>query len=193
MRHLPLAVLAICAIASPLAAQEAEVPDQIVNADPLVPESTLDEGEALPENPYYDDRSTAAAVIESVYNAINRNEYLRAWSYFDHSQFQGDEAALLADFEAFAQGYAQTDSVQLLVGPETTEGTAGTVYYRIPVAIEATANDGTIESFAGCYTLKLTQPSLQEVPPFAPLVITEGDLVPLEGQIDAILPSACQA
>ena len=150
MRHLPLAVLAICAIASPLAAQEAEVPDQIVNADPLVPESTLDEGEALPENPYYDDRTTAAALIESVYNAINRNEYLRAW-------------------------------------------TAGTVYYRIPVAIEATANDGTIESFAGCYTLKLTQPSLQEVPPFAPLVITEGDLVPLEGQIDAILPSACQA
>ena len=192
MHALPTSVLAAFLVALPLAAQEPDLPEapEVVTQDPLVPESTLDEGEALPENPYYDDRSTAAAVVESLYNAINRSEYLRAWSYFEHDSTL-DQEALTQDFEAFTEGYRNTDNVQLLVGPEITEGAAGTVYYSIPVAIEATNRDGVSETFAGCYTLKLAQPVLQAIPPFQPLAIVEGELEPSEGALETILPSQC--
>lgn len=145
----------------------------------------------VPENPYYDDRSTAASVIESLYNAINRAEYLRAWSYFAVAYVDGDVSAKQADFEQFAEGYAETQSVQVLVGAETSEGATGTIYYNIPVAIEATNTDGSISSFSGCYTLRLTQPSVQEIPPFTPLAIAEGELAPAEGSLEAILPGTC--
>ncbi|TGV49544.1 DUF1176 domain-containing protein, partial [Mesorhizobium sp. M2D.F.Ca.ET.160.01.1.1] len=32
--------------------------------------------------PYIDDRSSADAVIRSLYSAINRHEFARAWGYF---------------------------------------------------------------------------------------------------------------
>lgn len=190
MHPFPPALLAALLITAPLAAQETEAPE-VVTQDPLVPQSTLEAGEELPENPYYDDRSTAAAVVESLYNAINREEYLRAWSYFEHDEALGQEA-LVVDFEGFAAGYEDTETVQLLVGPEITEGAAGTVYYTIPVAIEAVSQDGTSESFAGCYTLRLAQPALQATPPFRPLAIVEGELEPAEGTLEAILPAQCQ-
>ncbi|WMT87752.1 hypothetical protein NO932_03840 [Pelagibacterium sp. 26DY04] len=192
MHVFPASLFTAFLVVLPLAAQEPDLPEapEVVTQDPLVPESTLDEGEALPENPYYDDRSTAAAVVESLYNAINRSEYLRAWSYFDHDAAL-DEEALAQDFEAFAEGYRNTDNVQLLVGPEITEGAAGTVYYSIPVAIEATDRNGASETFAGCYTLKLAQPVLQATPPFRPLAIMEGNLEPSEGALETILPSQC--
>lgn len=189
MHLFPPALLTALLIAAPLAAQETEAPE-VVTQDPLVPESTLDEGEALPENPYYDDRSTAAAAIESLYNAINREEYLRAWSYFEHDDALSGEAQV-ANFEEFAAGYEDTETVQLLVGPETTEGAAGTVYYTIPVAIEAVSRDGTSASFAGCYMLRLAQPALQATPPFRPLAIVEGELEPAEGNLETILPARC--
>lgn len=183
------ALFAALLLASPLAAEETVAPE-VVTQDPLVPESTIDAGEPLPENPYYDDRSTAAAVVESLYNAINRGEYLRAWSYFERDPAL-DEDALVADFEAFAAGYENTENVQLLVGPEITEGAAGTVYYSIPVAIEATDRDGASETFSGCYTLKLAQPSLQATPPFQPMTIVEGELAPSEGALETALPAQC--
>ncbi|HWJ89020.1 MAG TPA: hypothetical protein VNS12_13200 [Pelagibacterium sp.] len=148
--------------------------------------------EPVLDNPYYDDRSTAAAVIESLYNAINRQEYLRAWSYFEHPSEQTDQQALQDDFEAFAAGYENTSSVRLLVGPEITEGAAGTIYYALPVAIEATNSDGALESFAGCYTLRQAQPSVQATPPFRPLAIVKGDLQPAQGPLETILPGICE-
>ena len=35
-----------------------------------------------PEAPYVDDRSSAEAVIRSLYSAINRHEFTRAWGYY---------------------------------------------------------------------------------------------------------------
>lgn len=153
------------------------------------PPGADDLDEPVSDNPYYDDRSTAAAVIESLYNAISRSEYLRAWSYFTHD----DGNDLQADFKAFASGYENTESVQLVVGPEVTEGSAGTIYYTIPAAIEATMTDGTTASFAGCYTLRLAEPAVQAMPPFRPMAITEGKLSAVEGQLEDILPGSCEA
>ncbi|SDG91643.1 hypothetical protein [Pelagibacterium luteolum] len=196
MRLFVLPVLTAC-LAVPAAAQEVltlpipEVQDAPVivleEVLPPAPEST----ETVPENPYYDDRSTSASIIDSLYNAINRQEYLRAWSYFEQAYSDADIEAMQADFDAFAAGYADTQSVDILIGAEITEGTAGTQYSAIPVALAATQRDGSTESFAGCYTLSLPQPGNQATPPFRPLSIVSSELAPAEGALEAILPASC--
>lgn len=134
------------------------------------------------EPPYIDDRSEAAALVRSLYNAINRKEYARAWSYFGESK-------PASTYEDFAEGYARTEAVEVVIGPVTTEGAAGSIYSRIPVAILATAGDGG-RLFAGCYTTRLANPRLQ-APPFQPLHIESGALRPATGTLDEALPAAC--
>jgi hypothetical protein len=141
---------------------------------------------ALAQEPdYLDDRSGPAAIVRSYYNAIARQEYARAWSYY------GDNRSL-ADYPAFAAGYADTAHVEVALGEVTTEGAAGSVYGTVPIAITATATDGSTETFAGCYTTRQLQPALQD-PPFRPIEILEGRLVPAEGPLDAAVPADCPA
>lgn len=136
---------------------------------------------------YRDDRSSGTAVIQSLYNAINRQEYLRAWSYFDSAAEDPT-----ADYEAFKKGYAETASVTLLTGPESSEGAAGSTYYTVPAAIDAMDSSGRHKSYAGCYTLRLAQPTIQDAPPFHPLHIVKGDLHEAEGALTDILPASCE-
>ena len=140
---------------------------------------------ALAQDPpaYLDDRSDPAAIVRSYYNALSRGEYARAWSYY------GD-AKLVADYPAFAAGYAATASVELALGPVATEGAAGSLYGTVPVAIAATAKDGTVTVFAGCYTTRQVQPAIQE-PPFRPLEIVTGHLTPAEAPLAAAVPATC--
>ena len=137
-------------------------------------------GPALAQEPdYLDDRSDPAAIVRSLYNALNRQEYARAWSYFA-------DPKPVADYAAFAAGYAGTTAIDLKVGEVTTEGAAGSLYGAVPVAISATTADGTT-IYAGCYATRQIQPALQE-PPFRPLEITSGTL---RQAAAATPPAAC--
>lgn len=118
---------------------------------------------------YRDDRSTPEAVVTSLYNAIDRHEYLRGWSYFR----EGPDRPGHDSFEA---GYRKTKSVRLKLGKATSEGAAGSVFYTLPVAIEATGTDGRKTVFEGCYELRLVDPSIQATPPFQPMGIVKGTL-----------------
>jgi len=115
---------------------------------------------------FIDDRSSPERVLVSLYNAISRQEYLRAWSYF------GDGAA--PPFETFRDGYRDTAAVELRIGAIASEGTAGSIHSQVPVALRATGTDGTVAVYVGCYRLTQVQPALQEVPPFRPVVIDGG-------------------
>ena len=137
------------------------------------------------EPPFRDDRSDPAAIVASLYDALNRHEYARAWIYF------GDPRPV-ADYAAFVAGYAGTERIALRTGAVTTEGAAGSIYGSVPVAIAATGTDGATRVFAGCYTTRQVQPSIQE-PPFRPLEIVEGALAPVEGPLDSALPTGCPA
>ncbi len=135
------------------------------------------------EAAYVDDRSTATDVIRSLYNAINRGEYLRAWSYFNEPD--------RPDLARFTEGYADTASVRLATGDERPEGTAGTVYWTVPVAIEATRTDGTSAVFAGCYTLSQPNPAAQAMPPFQPIGIRDAALHPADAALHDAIPGDC--
>ena len=117
---------------------------------------------------FRDDRSSPAAVVESLYNAVNRHEYLRAYSYFARDR--------IGDYAAFKAGYADTDHVDLRLGTPVTEGAAGTTYTMLPVVIRATDTEGTQAVFTGCYQLSQVSPSIQDRPPYVPIRIIEGTL-----------------
>jgi hypothetical protein len=135
------------------------------------------------EPDYLDDRSSAEAVVRSLYNAISRHEYARAWGYFG-------EAKPAKDFDAFVKGYADTDSVDVRTGGVAEEGAAGSVFYTVPVAILALDKQGEQKLFAGCYTLRQVNGQIQE-PPFDPIHIEKGALKPATGSLDEAVPEQC--
>ncbi len=131
---------------------------------------------------YLDDRSTPGRLVESLYNAISRKEFARAWGYF--------ATPPAASVEAYAAGFEDTAGVEVTVGTPHEEGAAGSVYYELPVALSAERPDGTYRTFAGCYTVRLVQPANQE-PPFRPMAIERGSLSPTETPYEEALPTRC--
>jgi hypothetical protein len=135
------------------------------------------------EPDYLDDRSDAEAVVKSFYNAINRREFSRAWSYFGESKPS-------ANFESFVTGFEDTKSVRVVTGEPGAEGAAGSTYFNVPVAIAATGADDTERVFAGCYTARLANPQIQELP-FTGLHLERGDLKPTDKPVEEALPKQC--
>jgi hypothetical protein len=134
---------------------------------------------------YLDNRSTPASLIRSLYNAVNRKEYARAYGYFHN-----DPAT--PSFDDFTAGYKTTASVDLAVGKVEQEGAAGSILSRVPVAIRAHMDDGTSKTFAGCYWLRLAQPTIQ-TPPFTPLHIEKAKLSAASGSgaLAGQVPGSC--
>lgn len=130
--------------------------------------------------PYLDDRSTPQSLVRSLYNAINRKEYARAYSYFANPP-----VPTLAEY---AEGYANTQSVTLVVGTPASEGAAGSTFHTLPIAIAASGANEQV--FAGCYTLRLADPQVQG-DGFTPLSIEKGTLTPVAGPIEQALPASC--
>lgn len=132
--------------------------------------------------PYMDDRSTPEAVISSYYNAINRSEYARAYSYF------GKDAA--PEYDGWEMGYADTGHVEVSFGQIAQEGAAGSLYYTLPVQLDVTSTKGAEHRYyAGCYQLRLAQPANQ-TPPFEGIHIESADLRKVEGR-PGFAPAKC--
>ena len=139
-------------------------------------------GPAHGQEAYLDDRSTPAAVVKSLYNAINRGEFARAYSYFAKPP--------APSVDAYAKGYDDTESVVVMTGAPSDEGAAGSIVYRLPVAIEATNLGGQINVFAGCYTLRMANPGMQG-DSFEPLRIERGSLRASQAELSESIPKSC--
>ena len=137
-----------------------------------------------PEAPYIDDRSSADAVVRSLYSAISRHEFTRAWGYF------GDTKPA-KDFDSFVKGYDGTDKVEVETGAVSDEGAAGSIFYNVPVAIRATDKAGGEKVFAGCYTLRQVNAQIQAAPPFDPIHIEKGALKPSTADFEEAVPPSC--
>jgi hypothetical protein len=127
-----------------------------------------DEPTPLSALPYADDRSTPEAVITSYYNAINRAEYARAYSYY------GENAAP-ANYDRWERGYSDTSFVDVGFGETSAEGAAGSVYYSVPVKLDVETTQGQHQYFSGCYVVRLANPAIQGVP-FEPMHIEDATL-----------------
>ena len=99
---------------------------------------------APPTQPAYDKPTSPVDLLASFYNAVNRQEYQRAYTYWETPP---------SSYDDFARGYADTASVQLIVEPPTRiEGAAGNLYAQVPTVLVAAHHDGSQQTFAGCYT-----------------------------------------
>ncbi len=136
---------------------------------------------------YLDNRSDPYSVMESFVNALNRHEYLRAYSYWE-------DGAQKPAFNDFEQGYANTESVVLTVGEITGSAGAGQIYYSVPVTMVATTSSAT-QTFVGCYVLHLGSPSAQATPPYRPLGISQAQVQQVDNGTDTgdLMASACDA
>ncbi len=125
---------------------------------------------------YLDDRSTAVEVLRSLFNAVNRKEYARGYSYWQ---------VPAQPFAQFQQGYQNTAAVDAAFGAPTSDVGAGQIRYRVPVTLKAQTTDGKTQFFTGCYQLHLAQPAIQATPPFQPLGIERALVKPAASETDA--------
>ncbi len=101
----------------------------------------------------HDDREDPVRLLASYYNAVNRKEYERAYSYWENPPSPS--------YEEFVQGYADTASVLLVVRPPTrVEGAAGSQYASIAALLIATHIDGSQHAFVGCFVARRVNPEL---------------------------------
>ena len=168
---------------SPSASAVAQPPSPTASASAIAQPSASPS--TAPASAYLDDRSNAAALISSYYDAINKRQYLRAYSYWETSDS-------LPPYATFAQGFANTTDVRVELGTVGGSAGAGQLYWSVPAAIFSTTTAGA-QSFVGCYTAHLARPELQAAPPFKPLSIQAGQLsaVATAAAARATLSTAC--
>ncbi|MFL5733136.1 MAG: hypothetical protein ACJ78Q_08020 [Chloroflexia bacterium] len=141
--------------------------------------------------PFYEDRTEAVNALKSYYNAINREEYQRAYGYFDGAP--NPPASLAPSYDKFVQGYANTVSVTLAYGKEFVGAAAGSIYDSLPVFLTAKHTDGSTHAFAGCYTLRRTNEGISPNPADLLWRIYSADLseVPANTAPSAALNRSC--
>jgi|GEM_PF-410814 len=134
---------------------------------------------------YIDNRSGPVEVLQSFYNAVNRHEYARAYSYWDPDR--------APNFSQFQQAYEDVVAIQFAVGEVGGDQAAGSVYYNVAAVIVAQTADGDIQTYAACYMLNMSQPALYDDPPVPPLAIETAVIQPVAGGTDQrrLLDQAC--
>jgi len=158
------------------------------SGNPITPAPITNTSDISKTN-YLDDRSDPILVLSSLFNAINRQEYARAYGYWD----QATGASDLPSYTDFKNGYANTKTVAFVAGEVFADAGAGQRYYSVPVVITAQLNNGTQQTFTGCYVLHLSVPSIQATPPFRPLAIRSANIsqVPNTTDTSLIMPQTC--
>ncbi|MCC6457530.1 MAG: hypothetical protein IT328_21415 [Caldilineaceae bacterium] len=135
----------------------------------------------------YENLASPVDLLASYYNAVNRQEYERAYGYWQ---------APPNDYDTFAAGYADTAGVQLIVQPPTRiEGAAGSLYVEIPTVLIAQHNDGSTHTFAGCIVTRKSNLHPPDIPEedvwhLYQALISE---VPNNSAIPTLLAQGCQS
>lgn len=146
---------------------------------------------AQTSNQYLDDRSDPVQVLKSYYNAINLKQYVRAYYYW--RQIGTSATSQPPAYPRFEAGYKDTASVQLTTGKVTDDGAAGSIYYRVPVSLQATLTNHSKHTFVGCYIIKQVNPSVFGVPPFIPMGIYSAQIKEVSNGVNLklLMNSAC--
>lgn len=138
--------------------------------------------------PLFDDRSGVAQAVLAYYNAVNRQEYRRAYGYWE--QPGSGSPSTPPPYDAFVAGYANTASVAVTIGTPSFDAGAGNVWATVPVVLHATIKQGGVDMFAGCYVLHRTQPGIDPRPDAALWKLNRAaiDVAPAHSSPAALLP-----
>lgn len=106
-------------------------------------------------NPPQDMRDPAT-LLSAYVDAINRREFGRAYTYWNHLGQNSGQS-----FSQFRQGFADTAQVAIQLGQAQLQGAAGSSYADVPALIVARQAGGSTQTYCGTYTLRRLN-----VPPF---------------------------
>ena len=167
--------------------------DQVVTSEPVLRVIKTPQAAGTLEGiqaPYLDDRSDPVMTLRSFFNAINRKEYVRAYSYWQNPGASPE----IPSFPQFQQGYQDTASVDATFGSVVSDAGAGQIYYNVPAALKVQTTSGQTQTYVGCYTLHLAQPAIQATPPFEPLGIRSASVkqVANDANLSTLLSTSCQ-
>ncbi|HWQ46476.1 MAG TPA: hypothetical protein VN376_06390 [Longilinea sp.] len=154
-----------------------------INSGPASLESLSD----LSNANYIDNRSGAVEVVSSLFNSINRHEYVRAYSYWENP------VTALGSYDAYEAGFSDTGPITATFGTPIFDGAAGQWYYSVPVAMVVQGVTSATRTYVGCYVLHISNPGFQGTYPFVPLMIREGHFseVPNGTNTAPLLATAC--
>jgi hypothetical protein len=140
---------------------------------PLPPRQTTTTGCGQPPA-LHDSRATATDIVLSYYNAIDRQEFQRAYGYLtplDAYQAASSTAPTpvppppIPSFQQWLAGYAQTACVFVTYTGHEAPVTSATAGYAgigsgvvVPVTLTALQLDGTIQQFTGTYAVRYNPP-----------------------------------
>ena len=137
------------------------------------------------EPAYLDERSNALQLISSYFNAINRHEFARAWSYWR-------EGMPGVTYKEFVERYNGIISIDFVPGVPVWEGAAGSIYFQVPLALRRNSDNNRPEMLRGCFVVKQVNPKIQD-PPFTPMQIIRGNLTRVKGvRFAEIVPGDCK-
>ena len=142
---------------------------------------------SIDKSNFVDNRSGPIETVSSLLNSLNLKQYVRAYSYYQNA------ATYPGPYDPYAAGYSNTDTITVTFGTVISEGAAGSLYYKVPLAEKVLTTSSTTQTFVGCYTLRLGQPANQTTPPFQPMGITAGKFnhVANGTNVTTLLPTAC--
>ncbi len=132
-------------------ASDASVLATACNGYPTGPTPVAVSSESLniDKSNFLDNRSGPVETVSSFLNALNLKQYVRAYSYYQ------DPATYPGPYAPYAAGYADTDVITATFGTVQSEGAAGSLYYKVPLAMHVLTTSSTTQTFVGCYTLRL--------------------------------------
>lgn len=141
--------------------------------------------------PFYEDRTAPVAALVSFYNAVNRKEYERAYSYFQGAPNPSPD--LVGPYAQFAAGYANTASVTLAVGEVVEDAGAGNLFASFPVVITAKQTNGNTQVFSGCYFMHRVNTGISEDPNDELWSINAAKIIvaPANRTVDQLLAQEC--
>lgn len=154
-------------------ANEASIPNLLAQSCPNQP------------TPAYNNTNSPIDLLASFYDAINRQDYQRAYAYWQNPP---------SDYTSFVQGYANTANVLLIVQPPATVGAAaGSSYGSIPTVLVAQQRDGSTQTFAGCYVTRKSNLRPPDIPQEDTWHLYSATIAQTNGAIPALLAQGCQS
>ena len=141
--------------------------------------------------PFYEERTDPANALKSYYNAVNRKEYERAYSYFQGAP--NPDPLVAPPYQQFVAGYADTASVSLAVGKFQVGAAAGNLYASMAVVLTATHTNGSRETFSGCYVMHRVNTGISSNPNDVLWSINQAKLgpAPANTPLDQLLLQQC--
>lgn len=149
------------------------------------PSPTESQPAPAPTEEAYENLNSPVDLLASYVNAINRQEYQRAYGYWENPP---------NSYEDFVAGFSDTANVQLIVQPPTRiEGAAGSLYVAIPTVFVDLHRDGSQHTFAGCFTTRKSNLHPPDIPKEDVWHLYQAQMasVPNDGIIQALLAHAC--